>query len=89
MSMLFQFIDMTPATCSQRQHVTAVMSPNRPRADGCAAGGGSGISNEALVTAFTTVKLGPVALYVGGFALVMKARAERLAAALSPLRATH
>jgi len=27
MSMFFQFIDMTPATCSLQQHVTAIMSP--------------------------------------------------------------
>lgn len=48
-----------------------------------------GLSTDALAAAFTAVDLWPVALYVGGFVLVMRARAERLAAALAPLRATR
>ncbi len=48
-----------------------------------------GMSLEALGAAFAAVEAWPVALYVAGFAMVMRARAERIAASLAPLRATR
>lgn len=48
-----------------------------------------GMSAEALASAFAAIDPWPVALYVAGFALVMRARAERTAASLAPLRATR
>lgn len=48
-----------------------------------------GMSLEALAQAFASVDPLPCALYVAGFAVVMRARAERLAASLTPLRPTR
>ena len=48
-----------------------------------------GMSLEALARAFASVDPLPCALYLAGFALVMRARAERLAASLAPLRPTR
>ncbi|MFN7644933.1 MAG: lysylphosphatidylglycerol synthase domain-containing protein [Burkholderiales bacterium] len=47
------------------------------------------MSLEALARAFASVAPLPCALYVTGFAVVMRARAERLAASLAPLRPTR
>ncbi|MFM1987622.1 MAG: hypothetical protein RJA99_579 [Pseudomonadota bacterium] len=48
-----------------------------------------GLSLDALRAAAAAIDPGPLALHVAGFALVMRARAERLAASLGPLRPTR